>query len=249
MLGGNGFDGVFQGQHIIRSPERIGKTKVDLMLPKRAFVVTHFNLQSHLLQGVHQFRPHPNSFIVGGEIKVAAHIVWNRMDGIGSISLEKKKLGFRTDIKNHAARFQPGEGALQYTARVPFKWFAIGRVNVTEQAGAAQLWGGPRKDGIGIHIRSQMHVRFLDARKALHRRTIKPDAILDGTCQPVHRHIHAFNGTGYIGELEGDKLDAILLDPGYNFFIVHFDLRVIKIKKACRACLGLQNKIRLPLPH
>ncbi len=58
MLGGNDFDGTVQGRlYIIRSPERIGKTKVDLMLPKRAFVVTHFISSPISLQGVHQFRP------------------------------------------------------------------------------------------------------------------------------------------------------------------------------------------------
>ncbi len=57
------------------------------------------------------------------------------MDGIGSISLEK--LRFRTDIKEEIMRVFSLEGVSIHRGS-PSNG-CIGRVNVTEQAGAAQL--------------------------------------------------------------------------------------------------------------
>ena len=48
MLGGNGFDGVLEGQHVIGSAQGIIILEVDLVLAEGNFVMTHLDFRPML---------------------------------------------------------------------------------------------------------------------------------------------------------------------------------------------------------
>ena len=80
VLGCNGFDRVFQREHVVSGLEGICEVKVNLVLAQGNLVVTDLDFQSHLVQGSHQLGAHPDSFVVGREIEVTANIMGYRAD-------------------------------------------------------------------------------------------------------------------------------------------------------------------------
>ena len=87
------------------------------MLAKGDFVMTHFDFQTHVMQGVHQLGAHPHRFIIGGEIEITADIMRYGVDACRAIALEKEKLGFRTDVIGPTALVRPSP-TLASTRRV-----------------------------------------------------------------------------------------------------------------------------------
>ncbi len=63
VLRGDGFDGVFQRQHIVGGFERVGKTEINFVLTQRNFVMTDFHIESHRVERAHQIGANDDGFI------------------------------------------------------------------------------------------------------------------------------------------------------------------------------------------
>ena len=64
VLVGDRLDGVLQRQHVVGRSQRIGEAEIDLVLAAGHLMVTHFDLQAHAVQRVHELGAHVRSLVI-----------------------------------------------------------------------------------------------------------------------------------------------------------------------------------------
>ena len=79
----------------------------------------------------------------------------------------------------------------------------------------------PGDDGKGVQVGHEVHVALADARKALDRRAVEPDAVLEQVADLADRDGHALDHAHDVGELQVDKAHASLANDAQDGFFVH----------------------------
>ncbi len=91
------FNRVFQGDHVIGRAQCVGKTEIDLVLPECDLVMAHFHFQTHLSRASINSVRTCTASSSGGEIKITAHIMRDRVGTLPVLS-EEEELRFGADI-------------------------------------------------------------------------------------------------------------------------------------------------------
>src|SRR6266511_1036437 len=126
----------------------------------------------------------------------------NRVNTPSVLTFEQEELWFGTDVIRPAAFGDFRHQFLQHAAWVTFKWLAIRREDIAEDARPASFQRGPGKNGIRLRIEPQMHVALLNTREPFHRRAIEPYAVFERAIQSAQWHVNTFHRAGHIRELQ-----------------------------------------------
>ena len=153
--------------HVVGRRQRVVGTEVDLMLAGCHLVMGGLHLEAHALERDDDLAPHVLAEIHRGEIEVASRVV-----GLGGRfalpRLEQEEFGLGPRHHRDAACARLGDRPLERVAGAALEGASVRGVDVADDPGhllARRV--RPREDAERGEVRTQEHVRLLDAHETL----------------------------------------------------------------------------------
>ena len=198
---------------VVRRLQRVGVAEVDLVLAVRDLVVRRLDLESHLLEHVHDRAPRVLAEVHRREIEVRADVVRLGRRLAVRPALEHEELGFHPRV-HRVAHARRASAITRFSAPrgSPANGVAVGHVDVADQPRDAILRIAPRKDRNVVEVGREQHVRLLDPHEPLDRRAVEHDVAGERLLELRRRDLDVLVDAEDVGELQAQEADVVL--PG-----------------------------------
>ena len=178
ILLGDGFYRQFKGHNIIGSAQRIAVLEVDFMLTAGYLMMARFHFITHALQHHADLTACRSAMVQRVQIEVAG-VITGLCGGLSVfIGFKQEEFTFRTDIEGIALFLRLLQDALQGAARVSRKRSSVRQIHVADQTCNFCMLRPPGEHRIGIKIRIQIHIGFIDPHKAFDRASVDHDLVV-----------------------------------------------------------------------
>ena len=222
---------------IVRRRQRVGIAKVDLVLPRAAFVVGAFGLNAHLLQHQADLPADVLAPVVGSDVHVAGLVVGD--GGVSAVLVQLKQIEFHfgAEGKVVASGVRIGHRLFQDAAGVPLEGAAIGMENIAEHPHHLALLGPPRQLYQRGRVRPQQQVGACLTAEALDGGGVDGDAVFKSAAQLTGHNGHIVLLSVDVAEGQADEPDILLLHELHDLFprILHGSTSFIQfVTYSCR---------------
>ena len=199
----------FEGDRVVRGPQRVRVLEIDLVLAGRDLVVGGLDLDPERLQRVHHVLADLLGE-VGGEVEVAGLVVREWGDPAIVVTAEQEELELGAGVHHIAEAARALDLVAQHAARVTDEGLAAGREHVADDPGrtARPRRLLPRDLDEGGHVGHQVLIALRDPREALDRAAVEPGAVADRSLQLVDGDGHGLDVADDVRELELDEADS-----------------------------------------
>ena len=104
------------------------------------------------------------------------------------------------------------DGLLQDEAGIAGEPASVGTVDVADETGDLALLGTPGEGDEGVDIRIEIHIGFLDPRKAVYERGVEHTAVAERLFQLGGGYGHILHCAENVRKLETDKFYVLVPD-------------------------------------
>ncbi len=224
VLGGDRTDNPFEGDGVVGGGQGVGIFEVDLMLALGDLMMGGLDLKAHGLEGLDDLAATIDTGILGIEVEIAGDIAGDGGGQAVLIFLEQEKFGLGADVHGVADFFGLGQDPLEVDPRAAGKGGAVGLVDVADDTGGGDaVLIPPGQDGKGVVIGLEIHVRLVDADKALDGGTVKHHLAVQRLFDLALRNGNILHKSEDIDKLKAKKLNIFVLNNLHYFFSGHFD--------------------------
>jgi len=193
---------------VVGAAHGLGKAKLHAVLRGTGGVEGILDRYGHLLEQKRGGAAQVARGIHGREVEVSRGVQRHRAEVV--VKVEVLDLG--TDVVDVALLVGLLEDAPEDTARGSLEGLARRRLDVAEHACHATFARTPRKELEGVRHGKGEHVRLLERGKAVNRRAVKADTLLERLLELLRRYRKRLEVAEHVGEPESDEADVSLLD-------------------------------------
>jgi len=193
--------------------------EVDLVLPRRHFVMRRLDVKPHRLERQHNLPADVLAPVHRGQIEVAPGVVrQGRRRPVPHLKEEELRLG--ACAQREAPLGGPRDDPLERRARAAHERCAFRVVDVADQPAdlaARRRMGRPGKHPVGREIRLEEHVRFLNPDEPLDRGPIEHDPAVERLLELAVGNLDVLDHPENVGELQAHELHARALGRLQDF--------------------------------
>ena len=193
---------------VVGAAHGLGKAQLDDVLGRSAAVEGVLHGDGHLLERERGLATQVVGDVGRREVEVASLVQRHRLDVV--VKVEVLDLG--ANVKDVALAVGALEDAFEATTGVTGKGLAGRRADVAEHARHAALGGAPGQELEGLGVGEGEHVGLLETSKAINRRAVEANALLEGLLELLGRDRERLQRAQDVCEPQANKTNVALLN-------------------------------------